>query len=334
MKLKFGYRAVTEQYPPDQLLDFAVRAEASGFDFICVSDHFHPWFHSRGQATFAWVWIAAAAERTRKVHIGTGVTTPLFRYSPGIVAQAFATLGKMYPGRIYLGLGTGEAMNEIPLGHPWPDFGERIERFEEAVKVIKMLWKEDFVRFKGKYYSLKHANLYTRPSKPIPLYIAAAGARAAAVAGKYADAFYTPPADFDHYRSVLFPALEKGAKEAGRSVDQIDKMVEITLSYDEDYDVALESTRIWAATLIPNMVSKPIYDPREIEDLGRKVELEKMKKYLLVCTDLDEIVATIEDYVDVGFNLIQIHSSSPDETEFIREFTNALQSLKEQYATQ
>jgi len=334
MKVKFGYRAVTEQYPPDQLLDFAVRAEASGFDFICISDHFHPWFHSRGQATFAWVWIAAAAERTRKVHIGTGVTTPLFRYSPGIVAQAFATLGKMYPGRIYLGLGTGEAMNEIPLGHPWPDFGERIERFEEAVKVIKMLWKEDFVTFKGKYYSLKHANLYTRPSKPIPLYIAAAGPRAAAVAGKYADAFYTPPADFDHYRSVLFPALEKGAKEAGRSVDQIDKMVEITLSYDEDYDVALESTRIWAATLIPNMVSKPIYDPREIEDLGRKVELEKMKKYLLVCTDLDEIVATIEDYVDVGFNLIQIHSSSPDETEFIREFTNALQSLKEQYATQ
>jgi len=331
MKVKFGYRAVTEQYPPDQLLDFAVRAEASGFDFICVSDHFHPWFHSKGQAAFAWVWIAAAAERTRKVDIGTGVTTPLFRYSPGIVAQAFATLGKMYPGRIYLGLGTGEAMNEIPLGYPWPNYEERIERFEEAVKVIKMLWEEDFVTFRGKYYSLERANLYTKPSKPIPLHIAASGPRAAAVAGKYADGFYTPPADFDYYRTVLFPALEKGAKEAGRSADELVKMTEITLSYDEDYDTAVESMRIWAATVIPNMVSKPIYDPREIEDLGRKVDLKKMKKYLLVCTDLEEIVAKIEDYLDVGFNLIQIHSSSPKETEFIKDFGKVLQGLKEQY---
>src|SRR2546425_2522630 len=128
----FGYRAVAEQYPSAPLLEFAVEADRQGFEFISVSDHFHPWFHEGGNAVFAWTWMAAALERTKRARIGTGVTTPINRYHPAIVAQAFATMATLHPGRVYLGLGTGEAMNEVPVGQRWPPFSERIERVEES----------------------------------------------------------------------------------------------------------------------------------------------------------------------------------------------------------
>ncbi|MEM2111829.1 MAG: TIGR03557 family F420-dependent LLM class oxidoreductase, partial [Candidatus Bathyarchaeia archaeon] len=187
MSLKMGYKIAFEQYQPDALLQHAILAEQYGFESLWASDHFHPWGHTGAGGGFAWTWIASAAERTKKMEIGTSVTAPILRYHPALVAQAFATLSFMYSNRIFLGLGTGEALNESPLGYTWPSPSQRVEMLEEAIIMIKKLWNEEFVSFKGKYYRLKKANLYTKPDKPPKIYVAAGGPRVAELAGRMAD---------------------------------------------------------------------------------------------------------------------------------------------------
>ena len=198
-----GYWASQEQYSMQNLLEFVVEAEKGGFTSVLTSDHFHPWWHDNGFGNFTWVWLTAAAERTKKMKFTTGVTAAVYRYNPGIIAQAFASLDVLYPGRIGLGVGTGEAMNEIPLGFDWPDAGIRLERTKESIQIINKLWKKKYqsqaliitdtergnekyqnkrddedggtdnnVNFNGKYFRLKNARLYTPPSTDIPLYMA------------------------------------------------------------------------------------------------------------------------------------------------------------------
>jgi coenzyme F420-dependent glucose-6-phosphate dehydrogenase len=170
--LRLGYWAGMEQYDPVELLEHAIHAEAVGFDIIIASDHFHPWSDTGGQAGFPWIFLAAVAERTSKVEVGTAVTTPLFRYHPAIVAQAFATLDYLYPGRVSITVGTGHAMNETPLGFEWPGFKEKVGRLREAIEIIQLLWGGDFVTYEGTYYKIKTAKLYTKPKTKIPMYVA------------------------------------------------------------------------------------------------------------------------------------------------------------------
>jgi coenzyme F420-dependent glucose-6-phosphate dehydrogenase len=331
--LRIGYTVSHEQYPPTKLLEFAVAAEKAGFDSIWSSDHFHPWFHTDASAGFAWVWMASAAEKTKRVHIGSGVTCPLLRYHPAIVAQAFATLGYMYPGRIFLGLGTGEAMNEVPLGYEWPGFKERAQRFEEAIKIIKLLWSESWVTFKGRYYRLKKANLYTRPDRPVPLYVAASGPTVTKLAGKYADGFLTIPFPESHYREVLFPALEQSARQAGRDPSEIDKAVEVYVSYDEDHNTALASVRRWAGTSLPFVFKYPIADPREIEFHGNLVGDKQLAESWLIGTSPEQHIKWVEKYIRLGFRNIHITSSSPKETKTVEIYSKyVLPYLRTTYA--
>ncbi|MEM2041452.1 MAG: TIGR03557 family F420-dependent LLM class oxidoreductase [Nitrososphaerota archaeon] len=317
INLRIGFVASMEQYQPSFLLSLVTEIEKAGFDSIWASDHFHPWFHTNAAGGFAWVWIAAAVERSKKLSFGTAVTCPTLRYNPAIIAQAFATLGSMYPRRIFLGLGTGEAMNEMPVGCPWPSFKTRVKMLEEAVMVIKKLWNESFIDFKGKYYTLRRANLYTRPAAPIPIYIAASGSTVAELAGRLADGFLTIPLEESHYREVIFPALERGVKSVGRSLKDIDMAVEVYVSYDEDYDSALRSVRCWAATLLPFMFKYPIYDPREIELYGKLVGDEHLKKVWMIGTTPEDHIKHIEHYIKLGFRNIHVTSSSPDEKKTI-----------------
>jgi coenzyme F420-dependent glucose-6-phosphate dehydrogenase len=309
-----------EQYQPTKLLEFAVAAEKEGFDSVWSSDHFHPWFHTNAAGGFAWVWMAAAAERTKRVKYGTGVTCPLFRYNPAIVAQAFATLGYMYPGRIFLGIGTGEAMNEVPVGYEWPGFKDRTQRLEEAIRVMKLLWTQDWVTFKGRYYHLKRANLYTKPETPIPLYVAASGAKVARLAGKYGEGFLTLPFPESHYRDVLFPALQDGAKEAGRDPSRIDKAIEVYVSYGENYAEALASVRCWAGTLLPFVFKYPIADPREIESYGRLIGDKQLTEAWLIGTTSEDHIKWVEKYIKLGFRNLHITSSSPDDLKTIEMY--------------
>lgn len=315
-----GYYAPQEQYAPNKLLEHAVLAEKYGFDAIWTSDHFHPWAHTNAHCGFAWTWLAAVAERTERVKVGTGVTVPILRYNPAIVAQAFATLAAMHPGRVFLGLGTGEALNEMPVGCDWPSYGERRARLEEAIRIIRALWTRPFVNFRGKYYRLRKANLYTKPTKPIPIYVAAAGPKSAELAGKYADGIITTPATPEFYDEILFKAVDRGAKAKKRDPSSVEKLLEFMVSYDEDYERAVNACKFWAATCVPIFFKYGISDPREIEQTGNLVGLEGLKTQWFISTDLDDHIKEIEKYVKLGFKNIHVQSTSPDEKKFIRAY--------------
>jgi len=301
------------------LLDLAVLAEKSGFDSVWASDHFHPWAPSEA-CSFAWSWLASAAERTKRIVLGTSVTAPTLRYNPAIVAQAFATLGTLYPGRIFLGLGTGEAMNEIPTGAAWPPVKQRIARPEEAIRIIKMLWARDYIEFKGKFYSLKKANLFTRPLKPIPIYVAASGPLVAELAGSQADGLITLGFLEPFYKSVLFPALEEGAEKAGRDARKIVKIAEIHVSYHEDFEKAVDSCRFLAASLLPAMFKYGLSDPREIQENANLVGREAMIERFIISNSVDEHIKRLTLFVKHGFDILELVSLSPDDELFIKTY--------------
>jgi coenzyme F420-dependent glucose-6-phosphate dehydrogenase len=330
--LTLGYYSDNTQRACNQALNYAIEAEKQGFDSVWIGDHFHPWVHTGANCGFAWTWLGALGQRTSKVKMGTGVTAPIIRYHPAIVAQAFASLADMYPGRVFIAVGTGEAMNEMPLGFRWPKFQERAERLEEAIKVMRLLWNEQFVSFKGRYYQLRKANLYTKPKKPIPLYVAASGVKVAELAGKYADGFLTLPFPDDFYKNTLFPALERGAKEAGRNPSSIEKLMELQMAYDEDYDKAVQAARWWAPTVMPLFFKVPIWDPREIEAHGKLISEEGLLTGWFIADSIEAHIKNIERYIKLGFTNIHLQSSSPDEFNFIRIFgTKVLPYLRETY---
>jgi coenzyme F420-dependent glucose-6-phosphate dehydrogenase len=317
---KFGFYAAHEQYDPNKLLDFAVRAEENNFDTIWSSDHFHPWAHTDAQSGFAWIWLASAAERTKRVSLGT-VTPPLLRYHPALVAQAFSTFSFMYPSRVFLCLATGEAMNEAPLGLRWPSFSERLGRLEESMIIIRRLWTESFVDFEGKYYRLRKANLYTKPRGRIPLYVAANGPSTAYVAGKYADGLLTSGRVFEaKFKSELLPALQRGAKDAGRSAEEVKKIIHIVTSYDEEFERAVAGCKFWNATMVPGIFNAEVYDPREIEAKARSIAREDVIKTRFIVTSKEEAIKKIELYLAAGVTEIEFLSTSPDQDKFIDFF--------------
>ncbi|MBX9719063.1 MAG: LLM class flavin-dependent oxidoreductase, partial [Microbacteriaceae bacterium] len=228
--LTLGYKASAEQFDPRELVEIAVAAEAHGMQSVAVSDHFQPWRHTGGHAPFSLTWMAAVGERTSSIRIGTSVMTPTFRYNPAVRAPAVASMGVMYPGRIFLGVGTGEALNEVATGfagageQEWPDFKERFARLRESVDLMRQLWSEDRVNFRGEYYSTHDASIYDRPETPIPVYIAAGGPFVARYAGRAGDGFIcTSGKGVELYTEELIPAVKEGAEKVGREFEQIDR---------------------------------------------------------------------------------------------------------------
>ncbi len=231
--LKLGYKASAEQFAPGPLLDFSVLAEQVGFDSVFISDHFQPWKHTDGHAPFSMTWLGALGARTQRVVMGTSVLTPTFRYHPTMVAQAFGTLGAMFPGRVLLGIGTGESLNDVPAtGMVWPEFKERFARMREAVSLMRRLWTEQHVTFEGQYYQTKDATIYDRPDQPVPIYVAAAGALVAKYAGRQADGFIcTSGKASELYTETLLPNVQEGLKASGRDPARYDMMIEVKVSF-------------------------------------------------------------------------------------------------------
>lgn len=266
--MKLGLKASAEQFAPRELVELGVMAEEHGLDSVTVSDHFQPWRHTGGHAPFSIAWMTAVGERTTRIQIGTSVMTPTFRYNPAVIAQAFATMGCLYPGRIFLGVGTGEALNEIATGFDseWPEFKERFARLREAVDLMRELWGGNRVDFNGEYYKTKGASIYDVPSDGIPVYVAAGGPVVARYAGRAGDGFIcTSGKGMDLYTEKLLPAVADGAEKAGRSVADIDRMIEIKISYDPDAKTALENTRFWAPLSLTAEQKHSIQDPIEME---------------------------------------------------------------------
>ena len=218
MTLRIGYKASAEQFGPRELVEYAVRAEEVGLDSAVVSDHFLPWRHEGGHAPSAMAWITAVGERTSRIQLGTSVLTPTFRYNPAVLAQTWASLGLLYPGRVMLGVGTGEALNEIAVsGREWPEFKERFARLREAVRLMRELWTGEEVSFEGEYYRTVDATIYDKPEQPIPVYVAAGGPVVAKYAGRAGDGFIcTSGKGMDLYTEKLMPAVAEGAQAAGR----------------------------------------------------------------------------------------------------------------------
>ena len=316
--LMLGYKASAEQFGPRQLLDFAVAAENSGFDSVWVSDHFQPWRHTNGHSPFAPAWMAALGERTRHILMGTSVLTPTFRYPPAVVAQAFGTLGALSPGRVILGVGAGESLNEVAAtGTDLPAPRERLARLREAVELIRRLWSEESLTFNGEYYHTRNATIYDKPARPVPIYLSAGGPVAARLAGRLGDGFIcTSGKGEELYRDQLIPGLEAGAREAGRDPTTIDRMIEVKVSFDTDRQRALDDTRIWAALALPAEDKAGIDDPREMERRAAAVADEAHRRWL-VSSNPDEHVEQIRKYLDLGFNHLVFHAPGDDQARFI-----------------
>lgn len=318
--LRIGYKASAEQFSPRDLLDFALLAEREGFDSVFISDHFQPWRHTGGHAPFAFCWMGALGASSSRIAIGTSVLTPTFRYHPSIVAQAFGTLGAMFPGRIILGIGTGESLNEVPAtGMEWPERRERFARLREAVDLIRRLWSEERVTFEGEYYRTEKATIYDRPEEMVPIYIAGAGPMISKYAGRVAEGFIcTSGKAAELYRETLLPNVATGLEAAGRAHDGIDRMIEMKVSFDTDRQRAFTDTRFWAALSLSPEEKVSVEDPLEMERLADQLPPERTAKRWIVSSDPDEQVERIRPYVELGFNHLVFHAPGPDQARFIR----------------
>jgi coenzyme F420-dependent glucose-6-phosphate dehydrogenase len=322
MSLKVGYKASAEQFAPRGLVEYAVLAEQVGLDSVMVSDHFQPWRHRGGHSPFSLSWLAAVGERTSRVVLGTSVLTATFRYNPAVVAQAFGTLGCLYPGRIILGIGTGEALNEVSVARiEWPQFPERSARMREAVQLIRTLWREERVTFEGQYYQTTDATVYDHPEGGVPIYIAAGGPVMAKYAGRAGDGFIcTSGKGMDLYTDKLLPGLAEGAAAAGRQVADIDRMIEIKLSYDPDPDLALENTRFWAPLSLTPEQKAGVEDPTQMEKAADALPIEQVASRWIVASSPEAAMAQIVPYVEAGFNHLVFHGPGHDQERFLRSF--------------
>ncbi|WP_458690352.1 glucose-6-phosphate dehydrogenase (coenzyme-F420) [Nocardia tengchongensis] len=325
--LKLGYKASAEQFGPRELVELAVAAEEHGLDSATVSDHFQPWRHNGGHAPFSLAFLAAVGERTSRIQLGTSVLTPTFRYNPAVVAQAFATLGCLYPDRIMLGVGSGEALNEIATGFQgeWPEFKERFARLRESVDLMRALWTGERVDFDGEYYKTVGASIYDVPKDGIPVYIAAGGPLVARYAGRAGDGFIcTSGKGMDLYTEKLMPAVAEGAAKAGRAVEDIDRMIEIKISYDTDPVLALENTRFWAPLSLTAEQKHSITDPMEMEAAADALPIEQIAKRWIVASDPDQAVEQIKPYLDAGLNHLVFHAPGHDQRRFLDLFQRDL----------
>jgi coenzyme F420-dependent glucose-6-phosphate dehydrogenase len=302
---------------------------------VFVSDHFQPWKHTDGHAPFSLTWLGALGARTTRVVIGTSVMTPTFRYHPSIVAQAFGTLGAMFPGRVVLGIGTGESLNEVPAtGMPWPEFKERFARLREAVTLIRKLWSEERVSFEGQYYRTDKATIYDRPVTMVPIYVAAAGALVAKYAGRAGDGFIcTSGKARELYTETLLPKLAEGLAEAPSKALGFDRMIEVKVSFDNDLDRATQDTKHWAALALSPEEKTSVEDPLAMERLAAALPLERAAQRWIVSNDAEEHVERIGMYVDLGFRHLVFHAPGPDQERFLRLYgEQVLPRLRQRYS--
>src|SRR3978361_1684727 len=300
MTLKLGYKASAEQFAPRLLLDFSVAAEQAGFDSVFVSDHFQPWRHTDGHAPSALAWLGALGASTQKIVMGTSVLTPTFRYHPSVVAQVFGTLGSLFPGRVILGVGSGEGLNEVPsTGMGWREVKERFARLREAISLIRKLWSEDELTFEGEYYKTKGATIYDKPGAPLPIYVAGAGPQVAKYAGRMADGFIcTSGKKWDLYTETLLPNVAEGLSLSSKPKPDFDRMIEMKVSFDTYKKLAMEDTRVWAALALTPEEKMTVHDPREMERLADPLPHERAASRWMGSSAPDEHIEKITPHID------------------------------------
>jgi coenzyme F420-dependent glucose-6-phosphate dehydrogenase len=318
--VKLGYKASAEQFGPAELLDYSRDAERVGLEIVAISDHFQPWRHHGGHGPAALPWLGAATAATERVVLGTSVLTPTLRYHPSVIAQAFATLGVLARGRLFLGVGTGESMNETPVtGDAFPGRKERRQRLAEAIRLIRLLWSEERVDFDGDFYRTSKATIYDRPDEPVPIYVAASGPLAAKLAGRAGDGFICTSGKDPALYDELLAKVAEGAVAAGRDPAGIRRMIEVKVSYDRDPEFAREACSWWAALALTPEEKEGIDDPVEMERVADE-HVDRAPTRFIVSNDPEEIAAGIRRYAELGFEELVIHAPGEDQARFLDQF--------------
>jgi coenzyme F420-dependent glucose-6-phosphate dehydrogenase len=318
--VRLGYKASAEQFGPVELLELARHAERIGLEIVAISDHFQPWRHHGGHSPNALAWLGAATVATERAVLGTSVLTPTLRYHPSVIAQAFATLGVLAPGRVFLGVGTGEAMNETPVtGEEFPGRKERRLRLSEAIRLIRELWTGERVDFEGDYYRTSQATIYDKPEEPVPIYVAASGPLAAKLAGRVGDGFICTSGKDPELYDRLLSAVVEGAEAAGRDPAEIQHMIEVKVSYDRDPEYAREACAWWAALALTPEEKEGVEDPIEMERLA-DAHADRAPTRFIVSSDPEEIAAGVRGYADLGFDELVLHAPGEDQARFLDQF--------------
>jgi len=317
-RARVGYAAMLERFPPSEVVALTVEAEQAGFDGVMADDHFQPWTAHQGQAGFVWNVMTAMAERTRG-SVGVGATCPSFRWHPAVVAQAAATLESMYPGRHWLGVGSGEAISEHVVGGYWPEAPERIARMFEAVEIIQKLFTGRDVRHDGRFFTLERSRLWTMPDVAPPIYVATSGPVTARRAGASADGIITV-ASTPEKVATLFARFDDGARSAGKDPSAATKIVQVHLAWaPDDADAAEQAVREW-----PNGAMRfskaDIRSPHDFEQMARMVRPEDFEGRLLVSSDPDAHRREIQAYLDVGATHVYLHNVSADQRTWLKVF--------------
>jgi coenzyme F420-dependent glucose-6-phosphate dehydrogenase len=305
--MRYFHFCAHEQFGPDDLLRQAVEAERAGFDGMGCSDHLQPWWEG-GESGNAWVWLGAAAQATERALFGTGVTPPGPRYHPALIAQAWATMEVMYPGRSYLGFGSGEALNEAPLGHGWPSAGTQIERMEEALEMIRALWDGKKLNSEGGHFGADGLFIHSLPEdRRPPIYVSAFGPKAAAVAGRQGDGLWTL-ADPESVPKIL-EAYRAAASDAGRPEGEI--VLQAAFSWAPDDDAALEGARVWKGAQPKEFYTDDWHDPKAMYEHGEKqVSDEDLREAMIISADPAEHVERIRQVEAMGATTVALMNNS------------------------
>ena len=305
---EIGYTLSSEEFAPRELLRFAARAEETGFSFALVSDHFHPWIDAQGQSPFVWSVIGGVSQATERLCLGTGVTCPLIRIHPGIVAQAAATSEAMMPGRFFLGVGTGENLNEHIFGDRWPPAAERLSMLEEAVACIRELWKGKDTTFRGDHYTVENARIYTLPEEPPPIYVAAAAEKAAGLAGRIGDGMISVAPNED-----VIEAFEKSGGRGNPTYGQ----VHVCWAESEE-EARATAMRQWPNTSIKGESGQELPLPRHFEQLAEMVTENEVAESIPCGPDPEWHLQAIREYADAGFDHVYVHQIGHDQEGFFR----------------
>ena len=315
---EIGYAAMLEQFHPTELLGFCAAAEKAGFRGVMAADHVQPWVPQQGQAAFVWSFMTAALERTAG-DVGPGVTCPGFRQHPAIVAQASATLQAMYPGRFWLGIGSGEALNEHVVGGYWPEVPERIGRMFEAIEVIRKLFSGKDVKHKGEHYRMETMRLWTMPETPPPIYVATAGPITAEKTGRLADGIITVGAPEETLEGV-FARFEKGAREAGKNPATMPRILQLHLSWAETDEQALHNAIVEWPNGGMKFPKQDIRSPYDFAQLAKMVGPEDFEGRMLISSDPEAHRREIQRFLDMGFQRIYLHNVGRNQVEWAETF--------------
>lgn len=322
-----GYAASFEQFHPTDLLTYSQKAEDAGFSVVSASDHFHPWVPSQGHSAFVWSWMGALGATT-KLRFGTGVTPPGYRYHPAVLAQAAATLEAMFPGRFFLGLGAGEALNEHIVGEYWPEAPARLSRLVESIDIINKLFGGKVIKHQGDHFRVESAKLYTLPDAPPPIYVATSGPIMAARTGKLTDGIITVGAA-DEKVKMLIERFDKGAREAGKDPSKMAKIIQVKVSYAPTDKEAIDAAvKDWPNGGM-NFPKADIRTPEDFEAMAKLVRPENFKNRVLTTSDLGKHTEYIQHWIDLGFQEIHIHNVNRSQEAFIDAYgTDVIPNLK------